>query len=544
MNDSPLTFLEPTFYAAYARALRDFSDRPFLSWYGIRGEIKRVSLAEFHADVANSIAHIQTCIRLEPHIESVVTIGGNTYLHLCYIVASWLAGLTLCPLNPEEGATRLASKIANLNSSALVFVDPKAIDIAGDIGIPMRQPLPREKRAPDVPLGPSNTLEGTAFPADRPMVFIYTSGSTGYSKIVEQMEDSIIRNVDALIERHRMSEGRRIATPLPVFHVNALEFSFLSALLSGSHLTLFERFSAPQVYEVLSSEQCEILSLVPTLLRALVGRSDLRNLHDLSNLKYIVSAAAPLNVQLVEAAFRYLGVPVIQGYGLSEAVNFSCLLPVNLGKSEYLRWMTSHQWPSIGTALRDNEVFVINEEGEVLGENQSGEVCIRGAYVMRGYRGDIERSVLANGYLHTGDLGHFKLDDRSERYFFITGRKKETLKRNGQTIALQEIDDVLSRFTEPGFDAIAIPFANQWSGEEVGIAANCSTTWNEELEKRFSQHLDQMLPNLLRPKLMVLTNLVLRTASGKPQRWPLISLFLPYKAANIGQSLRVIYSPS
>jgi len=60
----------------------------------------------------------------------------------------------------------------------------------------------------------------------RPMVLVFTSGSTGYSKIVEQMEPGILNNVDALIERHGLGPGSSIATPLPLFHVNALEFAF------------------------------------------------------------------------------------------------------------------------------------------------------------------------------------------------------------------------------------------------------------------------------------------------------------------------------
>jgi len=109
---------------------------------------------------------------------------------------------------------------------------------------------------------------------------------------------------------------------------------------------------------------------------------------------------------------------VIQGYGLSEAVNFSCLMPTNLNAEEYSHWMMDFPWPSIGTALRGNTVLVLNQSGEPTGEGEIGEIAIQGKTLMRGYRANhsnnempadndgFEQSFLGN-LLRTGDLGFF-----------------------------------------------------------------------------------------------------------------------------------------
>jgi len=157
---------------------------------------------------------------------------------------------------------------------------------------------------------------------------------------------------------------------------------------------------------------------------------------------------------------------------------------------------------------------------------------------MRGYREDPDRAVFRGDFLHTGDLGFFHADRNGNNYYFISGRIKETIKRYGMTISLREIDDILAGFPEPGFDAISIGFPNDWSGEEVGVVVSQSPAWNDEAGPRLAEYLERQLPPHLRPKAICLTRRPIRTASGKPCRWPFAGQFERYRMATIGQGVR------
>jgi long-chain acyl-CoA synthetase len=518
-----------SFLESYLKAIERFGVQDFIHWYGIRSEHRKATFSEFHQDVKRAAALIEANA---PRASITVTVAGNRYENLAFMIASLVLGRTLCPMNPDEGVDRIKGKLAALKAPYSVWIDPAISELQEltALGGQALRLMP-EQLVPE-------KLNSCAPQKNQPMVLIFTSGSTGYSKIVEQTEAGILSNADDLIERHALGPGRKIATPLPIFHVNALEFSFLCALFSGAQLVLFERFTLPQALEVLQNEKCDILSIVPPILRSLVERADLVAQFDLTHLRYIVTAAAPLSVELVKACLEKLKIRVIQGYGLSEAVNFSCLTPAQLDEKEYLHWATSFEWPSIGTALRGNEVLVIGEDGQPVGEGVVGEICIRGRNVMYGYRGDQERSVFQGSMLHTGDLGKFHKDAEGVAYYFITGRKKETIKRYGMTVSLREIDDLVAAFGEPGFDAIAVPFLNLWSGEEVGLVAKQIPTWSPELEKRLENYLETRLPFHLRPKVVISTQASLRTASGKPCRWPFAKLFERFHDVTMSPQLR------
>jgi acyl-CoA synthetase (AMP-forming)/AMP-acid ligase II len=420
----------------------------------------------------------------------VATVAGNTYSHLVYIVACFLEGKTLCPMNPQDGDLAREKKLKQLDCpTTVIFEHDMCLGAAS----------PQSAR-------PARKAEQT------PTVLLFTSGSTGTSKVVEQNELAILSNVDSLIDRHHLSRPTVIATPLPVFHVNALEFSFLASLLSGNTLVLYETFNPQQIADSVHRDRVDILSVVPHLLKILYQRCQQG---ELNRLLYIVTAAAPLSGTLAAQLAKSFPVRVLQGYGLSEAVNFSTLMPSDLTEAEYQKWM-ANGLPPIGTELYGNTVHILDKDGDELPEGQIGEISIRGWNVTRGYRNETNFELFRDNFLWTGDLGFFKRDEKQRKLFFVTGRKKDVIKRNATTIGLAEIDQLLAHLK---VEAIAVGFEHEIGGEELAVVLQTAEAPDTGTTKEVVTLLREKLPPHLRPRVLAWTSTSVRTASGKPQRW-------------------------
>ncbi|MCB0363325.1 MAG: acyl--CoA ligase, partial [Bdellovibrionales bacterium] len=351
-------------------------------------------------------------------------------------------------------------------------------------------------------------------------------------------------NVDSLIDHHHLGPHRILCTSLPIFHVNALYFSFLSSLLSGTKLILMESFIAPQIWEVIQDEKVQILSLVPQLIRYMLREKPSPKSFNLSSLEYIVSAAAPLSQSLVQKFHETFAKKVIQGYGLSEAVNFSCTFPTQCDKSTYQELVLDSKIPSIGTALACNEVVILDRLGKECKQPYiEGEIAIRGANVMRSYRGETNSTQNSNNMLVTGDLGYFIRNKKGEKFFFISGRIKDIIKKNGFTLSLREVDDIISEFEPESIQGIAVPFKGHEEAEDFGIVLSLQHPNQNidlgDLEKRLYLYLVSKLPQYLRPSVAILVNQPVFAKNGKVIRPPFAKLFDNFINQNIGRSIRI-----
>jgi acyl-CoA synthetase (AMP-forming)/AMP-acid ligase II len=511
-----LRTLAPRFSWAYDDSVARHRDQTFVVCYDARGVRTQKSYGEFDADVRAARAEVRAA--REPGTEACATLAANTYPHLVFLGAILLEGLTLCPLNPDDPPARVRQKLAQLPPATPVF----------GAGIEGARPLRwSDGRDPGPP--PDRAPDGA-------WISVFTSGSTGHSKVVEQLESGVLQNVDALIERHALGPGNCVATAMPVFHVNALEFSFLATLLSGAKLVLFERFQLGPLAAALPRENVRILSAIPQMIGQLLERTHVLPPGALATLDYVVTAAAPLPPAYASAALAAFPFRVLQGYGLSEAVNFSTLLPRDLSDDEHRRWTTGFDRPSIGTALRGNEVLVLGDDGRELAEREVGELCVRGHTVMRGYRGDERREVFAGGVLHTGDLGYYVNDPARGRFFFHAGRRKDVIKRLGETVSLVEVDELLLGLE--GAEGIAVGFEHRDTGEEVAVALRLAAGREPpvaELRRRFAAS----LPAAQAPKVALVVSESLTTSSGKPCRWKFREALAPYREKVLGGLLVV-----
>ncbi|MEV7327296.1 class I adenylate-forming enzyme family protein [Micromonospora sp. NPDC093244] len=364
----------------------------------------------------------------------------------------------------------------------------------------------------------------------RPCVMVCTTGSTAASKVVIQAEYSIVINALAVARHHRMTHVDVVACPLPISHVNGLEFGLFATLLRGAHCLLYGEFDPFHFISTLHRQEATLATTVPPLLRAL---SSIRDWPSLERLRYFVSAAAPLPSEVLEGIHER-GKCAVQGYGLSETMNFSTVMPYAsrggvLHGCEF--GASSPHIPSVGSAIHGNEI-AIRSNGAFVPAGEVGEVVVRGHSVMSGYADNpaATEEAFAGGWFHTGDLG---LVEPSSRYpghslLYLTGRIKNVVKCAGASISLDELDRVV--LSVVGVDdacAAARPDVHRGEAVTVFYVTRADHELNQQLVRDACARVAS--PSLLGLRIVRLPAIP-RLRSGKPDRRQLAS----QAAANVG----------
>ncbi len=501
-NFSPslLPRFECNFTEAYYQILKTHPNAIVLSVFENNQEVHR-SIHELHSDVTKAMGLINANAERFPII---CTIGYNTYLHIVFILATLLSKKTLFLLNPNETDNYFQNQIQHFNSDYFIFHDDR-------VDCKLRQSQNFSLHC-QIESKIANMTEWS-----NEFIYVNTSGSTGYSKIVRQSESAVMTNVAALSEVHELTVGTKIATCMPLFHVNALEFALLCSILNGCHLLLFEETNQAQMPKKIHEVGADIVSVNPQMLKVLAKNPKLISYY-MQSIKYFVSAASALTTTIAKTVWMQSRKKIIQGYGLSEAVNFSCLIPPDISDADYEYTMLDQKVPSIGIELWGNSVAILDGDTRPLGPNEKGEIAISGFNVMKSYLGSAEPL----HYLRTGDMGYYIVYN-TKKYFFIEGRIKDSAKRMGETIALRDLDEQIGAL-DLNFDMITVAFPHSHSGEEIGLLC-CSEKLTDEVWQKFKAQL-LLIPYYKRPKIILfIAHAVLRTSSGKPLRWKHVEKF-------------------
>jgi len=313
---------------------------------------------------------------------------------------------------------------------------------AGHAGLPELQSL-----CPSLRVLPAETLptEAAEVPAparggDDLAVLIYTSGTTGHPKGAMLSHRNLLENVASCRVFLQLSEEDRLVVLLPMFHSFMLTVGLLLPLLSGASVVAVKGLNSPKhmIGEILQN-QGTLLPAMAALFRAL---SQIPAGIEFTSLRLCVSGAGPLPLEILHGFnARHPRVPLIEGYGLSEASPVVTVNPPGDPKPG-----------TIGVPIPGVEVSVQDDQGNRLADGVDGEICVRGGNVMLGYWNAPQKTAetIRNGWLLTGDIGH----RRPDGWFVITDRKKDMLKPNGMNVYPREIEEVLYRF--PGIREAAV----------------------------------------------------------------------------------------
>jgi len=329
-------------------------------------------------------------------------------------------------------------------------------------------------------------------------VIIYTSGTTGRPKGAMLSHGNLLHNVESCRDVLATVEGDRFAVLLPLFHSYMLTVGLLLPLLVGGSMVLIKSLHPVRnVLQEILQRQATVLPAIPQFYRSMVNAPMPVPLP----LRLCVSGAAPLPVQVLKEFEARFHIPLIEGYGLSEASPVVTKNPVD----------GTRKPGSIGPPIPNVEVSIQDDAGRFLDAGQIGELCVRGGNVMLGYWRLPEETakVMRNGWLLTGDVGYRDEDG----YYYITDRKKDMLLVNGINVYPREIEEVLYQF--PGVkEAAVIGKPDSRKGEQP-IAFVVPNEGEVLAEKALLQFVRRKLADYKVPRKVIFLPALPRNASGK-----------------------------
>ncbi|VEN44141.1 unnamed protein product [Callosobruchus maculatus] len=227
----------------------------------------------------------------------------------------------------------------------------------------------------------------------------------------------------------------------PLFHIFGLVF-LVSTIAANGKAVLMEAFKPDLFLQSIEKYKVTYLPLVPSLMVFLM-KSSMVDGYDISSVNDVFCGGSPIGVDLEELFYKRVNnVRPRQGYGLTEAGIISMMYP------------KLYKPGSAGKLTPTIEMKIVNPDTKtMLGVNQPGEICVRGATVMKGYLNDEESSkkdIDSDRFLHTGDLGYITEDG----YLYIVDRIKEVIKYKGFQVAPAQLEERLLR--HPGVKEAAV----------------------------------------------------------------------------------------
>jgi len=286
------------------------------------------------------------------------------------------------------------------------------------------------------------------------VVLPYSSGTTGFPKGVMLTHHNLVANICQIEGIEGTTADDVLIGVLPFFHIYGMLVVLNSSIYQGATIVTMPRFDLEQFLSLIEKYEVTRAHLVPPIVLGL-AKHPLIDQFDLSSLKLIISGAAPLGEDLATACASRLGCVIKQGYGLTETSPVISLDHTAPGKIVP---------GAVGVLIRDSECKIIDTgTGDELGENQRGEVLIRGPQVMKGYLNNPEataETIDEDGWLHTGDIGYID----SDAHLYIVDRVKELIKYKGYQVAPAELEAIL--LSHPSVaDAAVIPSPDEEAGE-------------------------------------------------------------------------------
>ncbi|MER7180610.1 4-coumarate--CoA ligase family protein [Streptomyces hyaluromycini] len=369
---------------------------------------------------------------------------------------------TVHPLaTPEEFAKQLKDSAARwiVTVSPLLEAARRAAELAGGVAeIFVCDSAPGHRSLLDMLASEAPEPQVDIDPAEDVAALPYSSGTTGVPKGVMLTHRQIATNLAQLEPAVPAGPGDRILAVLPLFHIYGLTALMNAPLRKGATVVVLPRFELETFLAAIQNHRITGLYVAPPIVLALAKHPAVAD-YDLSSLKYVMSAAAPLDARLAAACSQRLGLPpVAQAYGMTELSPGTHVTPLDA---------LDHAPPgTVGKLIAGTEMRIVSldDPHKDIGIGEPGEILIRGPQVMKGYLGRPDATadmIDTDGWLHTGDVGHVDADG----WLFVVDRVKELIKYKGFQVAPAELEALL--LTHPGIADAAVVGDYNDDGNEI-----------------------------------------------------------------------------
>jgi acyl-CoA synthetase (AMP-forming)/AMP-acid ligase II len=370
---------------------------------------------------------------------------------------------TCAPLNPALEEATLARLLGSMRIDAMIVLEGQesnASRAARRAGIEIIELRPTPSAAAGAfefvaaPSHPATTVERPGL--DDPALLMSTSGTTGTPKIVPGTQRRLAEGARFRIELTALTARDRCLLLVPLYSNVGLRRCVLPCLAIGGSVACVGAFDPARIIDWLvdlrPTHYMASAAAQVAILEA-VERHGARVDHEL---RFALSGGAPLPASVTERLEHALGVPVLQGYGITETGNIAQTpLP-------------PRRTPPRSVGLPSNvDILIVDAAGRALGVDEPGEILVRGPEVFDGYENDPVATAAAfrDGWFRTGDIGRIDRDG----FLFLSGRNKDVINRGGTKVAPTDVEDALARHPQV-VEAAAFAVSHATLGEDIAAA--------------------------------------------------------------------------
>ena len=463
---------------------------------------RQFTFAEFDAAVNRAAALLAAHGVSKGDVVSLLMPNSAEYI-IAYF-ACWKLGAIAGPVNSLLKEHEIEFVMNNSEAKAILvhseFSD-RIENIRGDlphlksvIGFDDEAEATREFR--------DGVLPAVAIGKDDDAIIIYTSGTTGKPKGCLLTHGNVIANARQISNWLGFTEDDRLLTIMPLFHMNAVSVTTMSALYAGGSTVISPKFSASQFWKIISDYQVTSFGSVATMLSILLNTypDGVPEGLKTDQLRFAMCGSAPVPAEVMKKFEETFNCPVVEGYGLSESTCRSTFNPPDERRRP----------GSCGLPI-GNEMKVVDDDDNDVPDGELGEIVLRGENILKGYFKSPEATEAAfrNGWFHTGDVGYRDKDG----FFYIVDRKSDMIIRGGENIYPREIDEVL--YQHPAVAAAAtIGVPDDLYGEEVAAFIVLKDDANVS-EGDLIAHCQQQLADYKCPKTIRIVKDIPKGPTGK-----------------------------
>lgn len=460
--------------------------------------------------------------------QRVMLAMGNRIEFVAAYLGVLRAQVVAVPVNPRATSGELARMIAD-SGSRIVVVDAETLAVVRDavrlvraaragetaeldadlvsrshdprvyvVGAEVdegEQPYDALRAAAAVPVPPLPDPEKLA-------CLLYTSGTSGRPRAAMLTHRALVANIDqaAAVEPPMIHGDDVVLGVLPLFHVYGLNAVLGGVLRHRAKLVLAERFEPQATLDLVEDEAISVVPVAPPVFAYWLPEEQLRE--RLGPVRLMLSGSAPLSPELIEQFSEATGVPVHQGYGLTEA---SPIVTSTLCSRE-------PQVGSVGAALPGIEIKLLDEVGHEPDGDDPGEIFIRGDNVFSGYWPDGADGPDPDGWWGTGDVGF--LDGTGD--LFLVDRLKDLVIVSGFNVYPVEVEDVVREV--PGVAEVAVIGVDDPATGEAVVAYVVPAAGAEDVAAAVREHCAVRLARFKQPTRIEVVEELPLTGTGKVQK--------------------------
>jgi acyl-CoA synthetase (AMP-forming)/AMP-acid ligase II len=335
---------------------------------------------------------------------------------------------------------------------------------------------------------------------------IYTSGTTGRPKGVMLSQAGEVAAAEILGSDMRNSPADRLLIMMPLFHIGAKVIQ-LAQHWRGGTVFVHKGFDPEAVLSSLEADRITVTHMAPTMIQSVLD-SPRAGSTDISSLRMIVYAAAPMPIPVLKRGLKLMGPVFQQQFGQTEGIGTTLLAhqhkPEGTERDRTILTSVGQASPRVG-------VRVVDEAGADLPVGEIGEILLTSPAVMKGYWNNTAATLetLRDGWVHTGDVG--KLD--AEGFLYLVDRKKDMIISGGENIYSREVEEAV--ITHPAVSEVAVVAKPDEAWGEAVMAIVVLRPGASADAAELIEHCRSQIASYKKPRHVVFVDEIVKLPSGK-----------------------------